>query len=125
MAKVQHNGLSQTFMNDSKSDTNFYLSEFYGNCKHSMEKVTKGCNVALVLDFVCTNAKTTIRLDYPVILTALKEIKQSLNPWTLDFPEENLSNNEFLCLEKSWVKQVSTEKLRKTRPQVSAPSRKR
>jgi hypothetical protein len=45
-------------------------------------------------------------LDYPVILTALKEIKQSLNPWTLDFPEENLSNNEFLCLEKSWDKQV-------------------
>jgi hypothetical protein len=76
MAKVQHNGLSQTLMNNSKSDTNFYLSEFYSKCKHSMEKVNKGCNVALVFDIVCTNAKTTIPLDCPVILTALKEIKK-------------------------------------------------
>ncbi|EFX74642.1 hypothetical protein DAPPUDRAFT_307200 [Daphnia pulex] len=91
--KVQYQGKEQVFDNHQDSDRCFYASSFYGNCQHSMEPITKGAKLTLVFDLVWTNAKNIIPQDFPVFLTALKDIKGSLPSWIRNRRGHNQNKN--------------------------------
>ncbi|XP_046443523.1 uncharacterized protein LOC124193644 [Daphnia pulex] len=91
--KVQYRGEEQVFDNHQDSDRCFYASSFYGNCQHSMEPITKGAKLTLVFDLVWTNAKNIVPQDFPVFLTALKDIKGSLPTWIRNRKGDNQNKN--------------------------------
>jgi hypothetical protein len=91
--KVQYRGKEQVFDNHQDSDRCFYASSFYGNCQHSMEPITKGSKLTLVFDLVWANAEKKIPQDFPVFLTALKNIKGSLPTWIRNRKGDNQNKN--------------------------------
>jgi hypothetical protein len=91
--KVQYRGKEQVFDNHQDSDRCFYASSFYGNCQHSMEPITKGSKLTLVFDLVWANAENIVPQDFPVFLTALKDIKGSLPTWIRNRKDDNQNKN--------------------------------
>ena len=79
--KVEYKGKEKVFSNQENSHERFYLSAYYGSCNHEMEVVTKGFKLTFVYSLVWENTNTVIPQDFPVFLTALKEIQQALTPW--------------------------------------------
>ncbi|EFX74643.1 hypothetical protein DAPPUDRAFT_108658 [Daphnia pulex] len=91
--KVHYRGEEQVFDNHQDSDRCFYASSFYGNCQHSMEPITKGSKLTLVFDLVWANAENIVPQDFPVFLTALKDIKGSLPTWIRNRKDDNQNKN--------------------------------
>ena len=91
--KVEYKGKEKTFENHQNSHQRFYLSAYYGNCNHEMEPVTHGWKLTFVYSLVWENANA-IPKDFPVFLTALKEIQQALTPWISQQPADSQAENK-------------------------------
>lgn len=77
--KVEYKGISKIFESHENSDQLFYLSAFYGDCKHVMEPVTRGWKLVLVFNLVWEDAKISETLqDFPTFLGAVKEVQKAL-----------------------------------------------
>lgn len=79
--KVEYRGSEVVYENNKDSDRFCNVSSFYGNSKHSMETITRGTKLTLIFDLVWENARNIIPQDFPVFLTTLKKIKESLPSW--------------------------------------------
>jgi hypothetical protein len=77
--KVEYGGKEKVYENHKDSDRCFYVSLFYENCEHSMEPVISGAKITLVFNLVWANAQNMIPKDFPLFLTKLKGIKESLS----------------------------------------------
>lgn len=95
--KVKYRGKEQVYENHKDSDRCFYVSSFFGNSKHSMEPITRGTKLTFIFNLVWENAENIIPQDFPVFLTALKEIKGSLPTWipnrSADSKMKNITNS--------------------------------
>ena len=78
---VVYEGKKVGFENHGNSDRNFYLTSYYNCCEEFMEPVTRGKKLIFVFDLIWENANTQIPKNFPVFLTAFKEIKQVLKTW--------------------------------------------
>ena len=80
--KVEYKGINKVFESHENSDQLFYLSSFYGDCKHVMEPLTRGWKLVLVFNLVWEDAKISETLqDFPTFLSAVKEVQKALTPW--------------------------------------------
>jgi hypothetical protein len=92
--KVAYREKDQVFENHKDSDRSFYVSSFYGNSQHSMEPITRGARLTLTFNLVWENAQNIIPKDFPVFLTAVKEIQESLSSWIS--ADRSIKNNTLI-----------------------------
>ncbi|XP_057379541.1 uncharacterized protein LOC130701601 isoform X2 [Daphnia carinata] len=78
---IEYQGRKKKFESHTNSDRTFYLSSFYNCCEHFIEPVLQGHKLMLVFDLIWTNAKIEIPRNFPVFLTALKQIKKAIKSW--------------------------------------------
>ncbi|KAI9558955.1 hypothetical protein GHT06_015744 [Daphnia sinensis] len=89
---IEYQGRKKKFESHTNSDRTFYLSSFYDCCEHFIEPVLQGNKLMLVFDLIWTNAKIEIPRNFPVFLTALKQIKKAIKSW-LYHHQLNSKNN--------------------------------
>lgn len=78
---VDYKGKSKILENDHQSGDHFYVSTICSCCNEVMEPITSGWRLTLVFNLVWINAKTRLPTDFPIFLTALREIEATLTPW--------------------------------------------
>ncbi|XP_059351628.1 uncharacterized protein LOC132088039 [Daphnia carinata] len=78
---IEYQGRKKKFESHTNSDKTFYLSSFYDCCEHFIEPVLQGHKLILVFDLIWTNAKIEIPRNFPVFLTALKQMKKAIKSW--------------------------------------------
>ena len=79
--KVKYQGKEQVYDSEKDSDSSCHAYAYFHNSQHSMETLKRGVKVTLIFNLVWENAQQEIPEDFPVLLTVLKEIKESLSSW--------------------------------------------
>jgi hypothetical protein len=82
---VDYEGRRKLFESHERSDTLFYLTAFCNGCDNFIEPISRGYKLILVYDLLWINSKNEIPRNFPVFLEALKQIKESLRPWSNRF----------------------------------------
>ncbi len=78
---VEYKGKSKILENNYQSGEHFYVSTICSCCNEVMEPITSGWRLTLVFNLVWINAKTRLPIDFPIFLSALREIEATLTPW--------------------------------------------